>query len=580
MRSVMIVDDESLVRIGLQSMIDWEAHGFRIAGVFKNGEEALAACAQQAFDVVLTDIRMPGMDGFELIRGLRTAAPAARVVILSSYNDFEHTRQAIRLGVQDYISKYEMEPEELLRVLGGLEFEAAEETEARGNVGEPDGGGEAALANESRLLLERTDVRAAAAVEAPPADAAACPALAVALAGRGRLFRWAALKPVPREGGYAAAERRAMLHLAEELFARLRLPVLFGESEDMLHGGYACEEAAAVPASPEAGGATASMSVDANADLKKAADVKAVVKGGVKAVPVAADLAADRESAARMAREWAAAFQQKLNVTLAIGFSAPQDIGGDWTAARRGAEAAAAVALFEGGVRFRETAGELGAIPDAEWLALYKSFKQRLRLLQPGALADDLLALRAERGERYKPAEWIRLGVAAVSQLADFLIERYNPAPEELRERFGPLWPFAEAAGSVRTAEEWRRTIGAIAAKSAELVARKQARDGWVARVRDYVEAHYADPIRLEDMAQLAGFSENHFGQRFRQETGKSFSDHLTDVRIKEAVRLFRETELSTEEIASRVGYANPNYFVKVFKRATGQTISHFKGRR
>ncbi|MFD2331222.1 response regulator [Cohnella sp. GCM10020058] len=578
MRSVMIVDDESLVRIGLQSMIDWEAHGFRIAGVFKNGEEALAACAQQAFDVVLTDIRMPGMDGFELIRGLRTAAPAARVVILSSYNDFEHTRQAIRLGVQDYISKYEMEPEELLRVLGGLEFEAAEETET--GTGTPvggapaEGGGEAAIANESRLLLERTDVRASAGGEAPPADAAAFPALAGALGGRGRLFRWAALKPVPREGGYAAAERRAMLHLAEELFVRLRLPVLFGESENMLHGGCAWGESASAPR-PEAA-ADQQRAVEKRAN----ADTRADVGVDVDAPPSDTVAEADRDAFAGIAQEWAAAFQQKLNVTLAIGFSAPQDVDGDWAAARRGAESAAAVALFEGGVRFRETAGERGTIPDAEWLALYKGFKQRLRLLQPGALADDLLALRAERGDRYRPAEWIRLGVAAVSQLADFLIEQYNPGPEELRERFGALWPFAEAAGSVRTAEEWSRTLGAIAANAADLVARKQARDGWVARVRDYVDAHYADPIRLEDVAQLAGFSENHFGQRFRQETGKSFSDHLTDVRIKEAVRLFRETELSTEEIASRVGYANPNYFVKVFKRATGQTISHFKGRR
>lgn len=550
MRSVMIVDDESLVRIGLQSMIDWEAHGFRIAGVFKNGQEALAACERQAFDVVLTDIRMPVMDGFELIRGLRTAAPAARVVILSSYNDFEHTRQAIRLGVRDYISKYEMEPEELLRVLGGLDFEAADD-EKGGAGAASDVGGETGYAGESRRLLESTDVRASAAGETP-ANAQAFPAIAAALAGRGGFFRWAALKPVPREGGYAAAERRAMLHLAEELFARLRLPAPFGESGDTLHGGCVCEGAA--PA---------------------AADLSAV-----SAAAVVAASEEDREAFARMGQECAAAFQQKLNVTLAIGFSAPQPIGGDWSAARRGAEAAADVALFEGGIRFRETAGERGEIPDAEWLELYKRFKQRLRLLQPGALADDLHALRAERGDRYKPAEWIRLGVSAVSQLADFLIERYNPGPEELRERFGALWPFADAAGRIRTAEAWSRTLGEIAAKSAELVARKQARDGWVARVRDYVETHYADPIRLEDMAQLAGFSENHFGQRFRQETGRSFSDYLTDIRIKEAVRLFRETELSTEEIAARVGYANPNYFVKVFKRATGQTVSHFKGRR
>lgn len=575
MRSVMIVDDESLVRIGLQSMIDWEAHGYRITGVFKNGEEALAACAGQTFDVVLTDIRMPGMDGFALIRELRTAAPRARVVILSSYNDFEHTRQAIRLGVQDYISKYEMEPDELLRVLGGLDFgDAPEEAGGSGHGadrrdGEEGGTAADALAAEARLLLERTAAGAPGEASGRGGEAAApsaaagggdYPALVEALGGPAGRYRWIALKPSPRNGGYSAAERKAMLHLAEELFARLRRPVLFGESGETLHGG--CESAAIARVGDAAGGAVAGA-------------------GAAEREAEAGAESDDREEAAKLAAEWTAAFHQKLNVTLAVGFSAPQEPGGDWAAARRSAEEAAEAALFAGGgVCFRETAGERAAIPDAEWLELYKGFKQRIHYMQPGALADDLLRLFEARGDRYAPAEWVRLGVAAASLLADFLIERYNPGPEELRERFGALWPFAEAAGAVRTAEAWRRTLGGIASGAAELVARKQARDGWVMRVQAYVESRYAEQIRLEDVAQLAGFSENHFGQRFRQETGRSFSDYLTEVRIREAVRLFRETELSTEEIASRVGYTNSNYFVKVFKRATGQTVKHFKQQR
>lgn len=71
MRKVMIVDDESLVRIGLQSMIPWESNGYQITGVYKNGEEALEAAKNQSFDIVLTDIKMPGMSGLELIRELK-----------------------------------------------------------------------------------------------------------------------------------------------------------------------------------------------------------------------------------------------------------------------------------------------------------------------------------------------------------------------------------------------------------------------------------------------------------------------------------------------------------------------------
>ncbi|THF82166.1 response regulator transcription factor [Cohnella fermenti] len=552
MRNVMIVDDESLVRIGLQSMIDWEAHGYRITGVYKNGEEALAACARQAFDVVLTDIRMPGMDGFELIRNLRTVIPGARVVVLSSYNDFEYTRQAIRLGVSDYISKYEMEPEELLRVLDGLDFASPP---AGGSAPSSHGAegmaeNEPATATEARLLLERTAFRVSGEETRQTAGSAAYPALSSELERRGPGFRWVVLHPVARDGGYSAEERKAMLHLAEELFARLRRPLLFGESAGALHGAFGC----GVSASAYASAAEAEAGAGAEG------------RDGEQ-----------REEAARMAAEWIAACQQQLNVTLAVGFSAPLPLDGDWAAARAGAEEAADVALFEGGVRFRETCGERGGIPDSDWLELYKGVKRRIQYMQFGALGDELLALLQERGDRYRPAEWVRFGTAAASQLADFLIERYNPSPAELRESFGANWPLAEAAGAARTAAEWRSALAGIVEGAAQLAARKQAKDGWLIRVKQYVAERYSEPIRLEDAAQLAGFSDNHFGQRFRQETGLPFTDYVTEVRIKEAIRLFRETELSTEEIAERVGYANPNYFVKVFKRATGQTIKHFK---
>lgn len=546
----MIVDDESLVRIGLQSIIDWEKSGYRITGVFKNGEEALAAYAKQPFDVVLTDIRMPGMDGFELMREIRKIEPNAHIIVLSSYNDFEYTRQAIKLGVKDYISKYEMEPEELLRVLASLPpVEKPAGASMRVMPREIGAAGEDGnLAQEARRLLDHPQaplkelpVRADGEEPGlePDADAAdmQLPLLRRRLGEYGGAFRWIALMPYPRQAGYSSAERKAMIHLADEMFSRLRNPVLLGESGGYIHGVYACD-----------------ASGDGEGD--------------------------DRADCARMAEEWTSAFLQKLNVSLAVGFASPSPLGGSWSDSRSYAESAVESSLFYGGVRFRELCGEQGAFSEEEWLALYKQIKQRIRYMQFGALADELSALIAEKGSRYKPTEWIRLGVAAASQLADFLIERYDPEPAELREQFGALWPFAESMGAARSAEEWRRTLSSVTARTHDAVARRQARGSWIERVKSHLEAHYGDPIKLEDMAQLANFSENHFSQRFRQETGQAFSDYLTDLRIREAVRLFRDTGLSTEEIAERVGYGNPNYFVKVFKRKTGQTITDFKGAR
>src|SRR5690606_38029105 len=112
MKNVMIVDDETLVRIGMQSIIDWEREGYRIVAVCADGREALEAMADAVPDIVLTDIRMPGMDGFELMAEALKRYPHIQFIILSSYEDFEYTRRAIRAGVKDYVLKHQMEPEE------------------------------------------------------------------------------------------------------------------------------------------------------------------------------------------------------------------------------------------------------------------------------------------------------------------------------------------------------------------------------------------------------------------------------------------------------------------------------------
>jgi two-component system response regulator YesN len=117
MIKLLIVDDESLLRQGLRHMTDWPAHGFAICGEAANGQEALELIANQTPDIVITDIKMPVMDGIELTRIIKKEYPALPIVILSSYNDFEYVRETLRLGAFDYILKPKMNFADLLAVL-------------------------------------------------------------------------------------------------------------------------------------------------------------------------------------------------------------------------------------------------------------------------------------------------------------------------------------------------------------------------------------------------------------------------------------------------------------------------------
>ena len=86
---VLLADDEEEIRTGISLKIDWSALGFSLVGEAGNGEEALELAEQLRPDVVLTDIKMPFMDGLELCRRLRQSLPGARLVVFSGFDDFE-----------------------------------------------------------------------------------------------------------------------------------------------------------------------------------------------------------------------------------------------------------------------------------------------------------------------------------------------------------------------------------------------------------------------------------------------------------------------------------------------------------
>ncbi len=545
MRKVMIVDDESLVRIGLQSMIPWEDNGYEIAGVFRNGEEALEAARKMSFDIVLTDIRMPGMSGLELITELKQLNHRMQFIILSSYSDFEYTRQAIQLGVKDYMSKYELEPDELFRVLNGLTFndqnqdlqpEHRDSSEQYVNRA-----GERSEATFTQLvdggwMDEKQRVLELSTWHEIDSFTEHFPLLEQWKSSSNDQLRWIVLLPKSRHEGYAASERKAMLLLAEEMFDRLRNPILFGENgkEYGLHGGLWVQ--------PEQ------------------------------------DERLFKEMITVMATEWMATFQQSLNISLTVAVGDICEAIKECPRSRKEAEQAAKAAFFRGsGIYLYEDTPALGVFCEEEWLGLHKQIRQQIQFLQFDRLANELIAqLEAERDAR-RPSEWLRLFSMAASQIANALIEEIHMDAEEIRLQFGGLWPLPEAIASAMCQQELTATFSKIAKLAADAVARRQSSRSWVARVKEYVELNYHSAIRLEDAAELVNFSVNHFSQRFRQETGEAFSDYVTRIRIKEAIRYYQETDLSTEEIAARVGYMNANYFIKVFKRATGKTIKSFK---
>lgn len=105
MFKIVIIDDEELIRMGLAKLLTDAARGYVITGCFADGSEALNVIINSDVDVVITDIRMPEMDGLELIKIVRNMQNTIPFIILSGYSDFEYARTVFRYGAVDYLLK-------------------------------------------------------------------------------------------------------------------------------------------------------------------------------------------------------------------------------------------------------------------------------------------------------------------------------------------------------------------------------------------------------------------------------------------------------------------------------------------
>lgn len=129
MINILIVDDEPFIRQGLKILIDWNSYGYSIVGEASNGKEAIKFLENNKVDLIISDIKMPEMDGLALIKSIfEKGIRDIKTIMLSGYYEFEYAKTAIKYGVKDYILK-PVEREELISTLISIKKEYMQERE-------------------------------------------------------------------------------------------------------------------------------------------------------------------------------------------------------------------------------------------------------------------------------------------------------------------------------------------------------------------------------------------------------------------------------------------------------------------
>lgn len=539
MYRVIIADDEPKVSKLIRSLIQWEALGLELVGVASDGLTALEMIGTLSPDIVITDIRMPGYDGIQLIEYAKGLKPETDFIIISGYRQFDYAQRAIRFGVEDYLVK-PLKADEINGTLQKIIARYLERDQRQlAQVQEA-----VRRERDTRTLREqfwRRCCRRRRRRPETPLWQRPLGALneAYRLQLKEGLFQAFFIKPdYPPEAVVGNGRRLLMEKTAAVTASALGVccgEVFFTERHHGLLG-------------------LASYPENQSRAVRKAfQSVIDTLQGQQEVFP-----------------------QLRVTVGLSPGFSTlphgPRAFGAAVAAAED------RLLLGAGGIIDGEAPGDLSS-PEALQIPqeLRRSLINGLEVLNGTAVAEALGAMEAR--------------VSAAAGLRGWHLLLLS---EELMEtvRFG-LGLHYEADPALRTAEAgcrealrlcWRqrdlfRLLRDYAARAVDLVAAQKQQEAKrpIREARQYIQTHYGSPLNLECVSQAVGFSPTYFSELFKKETGMNFLEYLTEVRVKEAKRFLADPVKTIAEVSEAVGYSDVKHFSKTFSRITGIQPSQYR---
>jgi len=526
MLKVLIVDDEAIVRVGLKSMIDWQAHGFELVGEARDGRGALEMIAAYRPDVVITDLRMPVLDGLELLRAINQRQYQCRVVVLSSYDDFELVREAMKLGAVDYLLKLEVEPEQLIKVLEAFRSDISEEQVAASRKAQIDDAIKSSLGAVRQAFLKELicgvphldqvwETVERLSIELNPAHMH-CLALWV---GHGPEF----FKRSPQE---ISSRLTAIISVCDEVIGDDNIGYSFSNTEQEF--------------------------VILLSQKRDSAPIAKIV---------------------RDCGRLAAMLEQYLGVSVTIGVSEKL---ASWQEIPQGYAQAAACLNY----RFCRELGQIilwkqvESRPPLQESCSILPYRSRLENAfthrQLEALRDCLAEIERDLAERYlTPDAACGAAVELYSVLCE-TIDRDHLSVEQVlrtsRVSYQELLHLPNYHGLTSWLQKLQNDLLTFVQES-------EGDSPWIiAEAKRFIHDHYDQEISLGEVAARVGITPSYLSTLFKEHMGIAYSDYLTNLRIAKAKELLQNTSYRVYEISRMVGYPNHYYFNRLFKKAVGMT--------
>lgn len=535
---VFLVEDEMVIRRGIKNSIDWEKEGYIFCGEASDGELAYPMIIKEKPDILITDIRMPFMDGLELCKLVKKELPNIKILILSGYDEFDYAKEAIRLGVTEYLLK-PISSGKLLEALNGVSESIRREKEDKDQVRKYMEEMRENTEHEKQKFFEQMIAGNLSMADALETGKKYEMNLSAGMYNL-LLFRFT-LGEENRKSGELLGEAE---YAIEKLTERLEYVFEFQRGVE----GWAFLLMA--DNEEQMSERVKELSKDLEEIMKNYSTI--AYFGGI-GQPVAR-LRELEESFREAERALAARFTMELNRIISV-----EDI------------------------RMAQNVDTLDDIEITSFGEIEKTRTMLEKFLNNGA--EDEIDEFVDVYINELPEENLKSVLMRQYIIMDAYIvmmsfcEKIEGIEGEMQAQSEEL---KNSMKTIQTLEEIKNYIRMLLKKIIgvrDTISGRRYSD-IIEIAKDQIRKTYmSDEISLNTIAAEVGMSPSYFSSIFSKEMGKTFVEYLTEIRMDRAKELLMCSSMKTSEIGYEVGYKDPHYFSYIFKKTQNCTPKEFRAR-
>lgn len=529
MYKVFLVDDEIVVREGIRENVKWKNTEFIFSGEAPDGEMALPLIQEIKPDILLTDIKMPFMDGLELTKIVRKNMPWIKVIILSGHDEFKYAKEAIQIGVTEYLLK-PITSGDLIEALDRVALQIESEKKEKENVEKL----KKQLEQNTSLLRDKFLERLVQGM-IPALDIIdGCTKFNINIISKYYLV--AIIEMETQEDNNLSKEPSKILmaqNIINDTVSKDEDIIMFAKNSEELVLILKGDNEPLLNEKIYILGQAVKYEVERNTDCK-----------------VAINIGQARERLQGITLSYKEADKVK-NYKYVYGKNKILSIS---DVKNNGGFEKKFIKIEKSNVKNFMKCGSQSQI--GQFMEQYANSINEVEIKSP---------------------------IYIYYLFVDLMIDA-SSVIEELGEKLENVIPevsyFENLLVGIDSTDRFKELVESIIIKVMKFRESKSDNKYWsiIFKAKEYIDTNFSDNnISLNSVAAHVNVSPSHFSTIFSQETGENFIEYLTKVRMKKAMTLLRMTSQKSAEIAYNVGYNDPHYFSYIFKKTVGMTPKEYR---